>query len=581
MGLPPDLEDQARTLARRFALLNAVEHGADPNPGAVMGKLMGEVPELRPHAQHVNPLVQDVVSQVNEVPADERRSILEEEAPELLEEDDDETPEDQHPLPELPGDTSDVVMRFAPNPNGPLTLGHSRGVSILAEYRDRYDGTLILRYDDTDPVIKAPQAEMYDVVADDLRWLAGEPDRVLKASERLGTYYDHARTTIELDGAYVCECTQEAFRELKNAKEACPHRGRSTAENLEAWDRMLEGGYEPGEAVVRVKTDITHKDPALRDWVAFRIVDIAEHPHPITGREFAVWPMLDLQSAVEDHLQGVTHIIRGKDLMDSTRKQRFLYEHQGWTYPETLYWGRVKLHGFGKFSTSQLSQDIAEGRYDGWDDPRLPTLQALRRRGFTPEGIREFWMELGLTEKDVAASSETLDAANRKVVEPQADRFFLVRDPVEVTVATDEPLEGAAPLHPDDPERGVREHHLNPTDGTVHVLLERADLEAWSPGDRVRLKDLGNIEITGTTTARYIGNDLDILQEGDVDIVHWCPPFHLPVTLLMPDGEQVEGLGEPQLRHEEEGSVVQFERVGFARLDHVGEDGIVAVYAHR
>ena len=128
------------------------------------------------------------------------------------------------------------------------------------------------------------------------------------------------------------------------------------------WNLMNDNeGYQPGDAVVRIKTDMTLPNPALRDWPALRI---QTNPHPRIGDVCRVWPLLDFQSAVEDYLQGVTHIIRGKDLMDSTRKQKLLYQHFSWQYPETIYWGRVKVHEFGGFSTSQMRRDVEEGIYN-------------------------------------------------------------------------------------------------------------------------------------------------------------------------------------------------------------------------
>ncbi len=162
----------------------------------------------------------------------------------------------------------------------------------------------------------------------------------------------------------------------------------------------------------------------------------AIHPRERKGEipRHHAWPLLDFQSAIEDHLQGVTHVIRGKDLMDSTRKQTFLYKHMGWTYPETLYWGRVSVHEFGKFSTSMMRRAIESGKFTGWDDPRLPCLAALRRRGYDPGAIRQFWVNMGLTEKDTAVSLANLDAEDGKAIEPGAPRFFFVPDarPVKV-----------------------------------------------------------------------------------------------------------------------------------------------------
>ena len=160
-----------------------------------------------------------------------------------------------------------------------------------------------------------------------------------------------------------------------------------------------------------------------------------------------MWPLLDFQSAVEDHLQGVTHIIRGKDLMDSTRKQTLLYEHFGWTYPETMYW-EVKVHEWGGFSTSQMRTDIEDGTYSGWDDPRLPTLAGLRKRGTQALALRNFWLELGITQGHFRSY-------NTKVVDDEAPRMSFVRHAVSFGVVGVEPtLE--LPHHPNHPNMGVR-----------------------------------------------------------------------------------------------------------------------------
>ena len=138
--------------------------------------------------------------------------------------------------------------------------------------------------------------------------------------------------------------------------------------------------------------------------------------HPMVGGLYRVWPLLDFQSAIEDHEQGVTHIVRGKDLMDSTRKQSLLYDHLGWKYPETLYWGRVKVHEFGGFSTSSMRASIEAGEREGWRDLRLPTIQSLKRRGFDSQTLREFWIELGVTQKDISVSMQTRSTSSRRCI---------------------------------------------------------------------------------------------------------------------------------------------------------------------
>ncbi|HEX9817026.1 MAG TPA: glutamate--tRNA ligase, partial [Candidatus Thermoplasmatota archaeon] len=446
-----DFKDEARLLARKFALQNAVQHGGKADPGRLTGRILGERADLRAHAKQLPPIIVAVCAEVNAMAPEAQRAELEKLDPKLLEK---KVIEQRVGLKPLPNDNvPEIVMRFAPNPNGPATLGHSRGMVLHAQYQQQYKATgkkikMILRYDDTDPATKVPMLEAYDSLLEDFKWLGGSPDLILTASDRIDIYYDYAKQVIDKGHAYVCRCPQETFKALKDKGEPCPHRLQSAEENLRDWMKMLDGSFQPGEAVLRIATDIKHPDPALRDWVAFRILN---EKHPRVGDKYRVWPLLDFQSAIEDHLQGVTHIMRGKDLIDSERKQTYVYGYLGWTYPETVHWGRVSIHEFGKVSKSLLAEGIKSGKFRGWDDVRLPTLAAMRRRGIRPDAIRNFWVSLGLTEKDVAASMENVEAENRKLVEPEANRFFFVADPqpIEIGDLPAEGLVGHAPLHPE------------------------------------------------------------------------------------------------------------------------------------
>ncbi|HEX2065413.1 MAG TPA: glutamate--tRNA ligase, partial [Candidatus Thermoplasmatota archaeon] len=464
------------TLARRFCLQNAVQHGGRCNPKGLVGRILGGHPELRAQAKAVGEALEAAGAQVNAMSPEAQRAALEAEAPELLQV---QKKERRTGLKELPNVQGKVVMRFAPNPNGPLSFGHSRGVSILAEYWRAYDADLLLRFDDTDPQVKPPLLDEargwngYAMIRADFEWLTGRaPTRTVTASDRIQLYQDAARDLIRREGAYVCGCDAATFKALKDAKTPCPHRGQSIDANLAGFGAMCDGTTEKGGAVLRVKTDIAHPHPGLRDWTAFRVVARdAVHPRERRGEipRHHAWPLLDFQSAIEDRLQGVTHVIRGKDLMDSTRKQGFLYAHMGWTYPETLYWGRVSVHEFGKFSTSMMRRAIQAGKFSGWDDPRLPTLAALKRRGYDPGALRAFWVGLGLTEKDIAVSLANLDAEDAKAVEPRAQRFFFVPDPAPLQVEGVPAGKAAHPaLHPTYPEQGHRVLEVRPGQ-PVHV----------------------------------------------------------------------------------------------------------------
>ncbi|MDO9098633.1 MAG: glutamate--tRNA ligase [Candidatus Methanoperedens sp.] len=562
--------DEIRLLIKKYALQNAVKYNKLPQAGAVMGKVMS-APELRSRAKEITPLVEEVLCEINEMAPGAWEIELEKLAPELIAELK-EKKEPEKGLPPLDINGA-LVMRFAPNPNGPPTIGSARGIVVNSEYTKKYHGKLIIRFDDTDPATKRPMLEAYAWYLDDCEWLGAKADEVIIASDRIPKYYEVAEELIKKSGAYVCFCEQEVFKALKDAKKPCPHREQEVGKNLEFWKKMLSGGYKEQEAVLRIKTDIAHKDPAIRDWVAFRIIR-TPHPRIEVGDKYCVWPLLDFEGAVEDHLLGTTLIIRGKDLADSETRQRYVYKYMGWTYPKTLHWGRVQIHEFGKLSTSGLKKAIADGVYTGWDDPRVPTIRALRRRGIMPEALRKFMLDLGLGETDISLSLDTLYAENRKLIDPVANRYFFVWNPVELEIGDAEPKVAKAPLHP--AKKEMREIPVG-----TKVLVCKSDVDILKVGERLRLKDLYNIEITSLSPlkASFIGTDMDLVKKEKARIIHWVPPNGLKVRVLSPDGEYA-GVGERGMEKELD-KVVQFERFGFVRIDSVGEGGVVAYFTHR
>ncbi|MGZ4939358.1 MAG: glutamate--tRNA ligase [Halobacteriota archaeon] len=560
--------EQLKNLIRKRALDNARRHDGKAELTAVISGTIGENPDLKQRARGIASMARTVVEEINALSTDEQDQLIKEIAPELQERTSARRHKDEY-LPALP-QSDHVVMRFAPNPNGPATLGSARGIVVNSQYAKRYDGSFILRFDDTDPQTKRPMLEAYDWYLDDCVWLGAPPDAVITASDRIGTYYRYAEQLIEQGAAYVCTCPQQQFKELKDARLACPDRERTPEQNLALWKEMLDGNFGEKEAVLRIKTDIEHKNPALRDWVAFRIIDVI-HPRGLT---FRVWPMLDFESAIEDYMLGVTHIIRGKDLRDSEQRQRFLYDHFKWSYPFTLHWGRIRIHEYGKFSTSALKKQIEQGVYRGWDDPQLPTIRALRRRGFMAQAIRQFMLKLGINESDISISLENLYAENRKLVDPIAKRYFFVPNPKMMHVRGVAPTIARAPVHPSKPDL-VRKIAVG-----SQVYISETDLK-FSCGDVIRLKDLYNVRITSKEPleAEYAGNEIT----RGLHIIQWAPPEGPLVEVLRPNGVDT-GIGEQGIEKEQD-RVVQFERYGFVRVDDAKPHGerlkIVCYFTHK
>ena len=545
---------------RKFALQNALEYGGAGQAGSVLGRLLSEKPDLRPEAKRLMGIVADEVGVANALALGEGieavRAELERSAPDALERQKHRKVEG---LKALPGDTSSVVLRFAPNPNGPLTLGHSRGVVINSEYAKIHDGKVVLRFDDTDTRVKPPLSNAYQWIEDEYEWLAGRPaDIILRASDRMPVYLEHARSMLSDGHCYVCKCPADKFRVYREAKEDCPCRSKGVSANLSDWESMNDGEFSEGDAVVRVMTDMELPNPALRDWPALRI----QHtPHPMVGERYRVWPLLDFQSAIEDHEQGVTHIVRGKDLMDSTRKQSLLYEKLGWEYPETLYWGRVKVHEFGGFSTSSMRASIEDGVREGWDDLRMPTIQSLRRRGFDAQALRNFWIELGVTQKDISVSMQTIESLNSSAIDAMAERRSFVASPVRLHLSEQGDGVVESPRHPDGKIPGFRSWNLEDA-----AYIQDSD----SGISNLRLKEFADISISGEQ-ARVESFE----RTDDRPIVQWLPEgMAREAVLYIPQGDDIVAVGG--LIEDFElgvGKVYQLERVGFARLEGLYEDG--------
>lgn len=553
-----DLEE----IVYKHALLNAAKHKGSANPGAVIGSIMAQEEELRSRAKEIGPIAGKIVAQVNNLSVEEQEAEMAKYDVEVKER----KQKKETGLQELPGSHENVVMRFAPNPSGPLHLGHARAAVPNGEYTKRYDGKLILRIEDTDP--KRVFEPAYKMIPEDLEWLGIKPDEVIYQSDRFDIYYDYAEQLIKKGAAYMCTCDSAEFKELKDNCQPCPCRDRSVEENRELWNKFEE--MDAGEAVLRVKTDIKHKNPAIRDWVAMRIV---EEEHPRFGHKYKVYPMMNFSVAVDDHLLGMTHVLRGKDHLANTEKQKYLYEHMGWDMPEFIHYGRLKMEDIA-LSTSKALEGIENGTYSGWDDPRLGTLRAIARRGIDPRTIYELITEIGVKMADSAISWKKIYGLNRNFIEPIANRYFFVENPCEIAVDGYEcgKVDIERPLHADHEDRGNR---ILPFDGKAYLASED-----FKDGI-VRLMDAVNVDIDDGKVS-YNSTSFEEARDLKAKIIQWVPvEDNVNVKLVMDDASVKEGLGEGALADLEVGDIVQFERVGFARLDEIKDDELVFYFAHK
>ncbi len=573
MGL--DL-DKVRESAVKYAVFNASQYGGKANPGSVMGRIFAEYPEAKANAKDVQRLIMGVVADVNSWPVEK---ILEtvKQWPELFEA---KKAEEKKTLPPLKNvDKWPMVkVRFAPNPDGPLHLGSAESIIFSDEYAKQYNGHFILRFEDTSADVKPPIPQMYRWIQEDLKWLDVKVDEKYVQSDRLATYYEYAEKILGMGAAYVCTCESEEFKKLYMAKEACPCRDMSPEEHLRRWQMMLDGDFKRGEAVVRLKTDITHPNPAVRDWPALRI---STRSHPLQKKKYRVWPLYNFSCAIDDHLMGVSHVIRGKEHEVNSARQKYLYDHFGWQFPEVINVGRLGLEA-GILSKSKIRAGVDSGIYTGWDDPRLGTLRALKRRGLQPETIREIMLQVGPKPINVMISWGNFAAANKKIIDPRSNRYFFVNEPIELKVkGVTENLKAKLPLHPDHPEKGYREYTVVPDDGKCVFLISTKDLED-AKGKLIRLMGLVNVEVTNTgkkAEAKFHSKEHHIAREKGAPFIHWLTEGNsVEAEVVMPDASTAKGRAESLVTGLNVDDMLQFERFGFVRVD--SKEPLRFYYAH-
>ncbi len=558
--------EETQKLIFKYTLLNAVKHKGQAQSGAVVGVIMGSHPELRKDAQNIVKLASKMADKVNSLGLDEQKKELEKLG---VEEPVQEKKIKKSGLGNLPKIKDKVVLRFAPNPSGPLHIGHARAAILNQEYVNRYEGKLILRIEDTDPRRVDPDA--YQMIPEDLKWLKVDWQEKYIQSDRIEIYYDYAEKLIELGQAYMCTCPGGEFKKLKDQSQPCACRDLSVDENMDRWKQLP--GMDEGEAVLRVKTDLQHKNPAIRDWVAMRVI---EDEHPRIGDKYRVYPMMNFAVTVDDHLLGVTHVLRGKDHLANSEKQKYLYQHFGWDIPEFIHYGRLKMEDIA-LSTSQSRKGIEEGAYTGWDDPRLGTIRAIARRGIMQEAIKELMLEIGVKIADSTVSWKKIYGLNRNLLEEIANRYFAVLNPQKVVIeGLPDSVKGTFKRlkHPDFPDRGYREL---PFDGEVY--LEQGDLRK-NKGKVLRLMDAINIRIGEEII--YHSSSLEDARKAGARIVHWVPSkSNKQLEMIMTDASMQNGFIEPSSGELKVNDIVQLERVGFARLDAIQDGKLTFYFAHK
>jgi len=438
-----------------------------------------------------------------------------------------------------------VHTRFPPEPNGYLHIGHARNICLNFGLAEEYGGLYNLRFDDTNPV--SEETEYVESMIRDIHWLGFDwGDRLFYASDYFQQLYDYAVELIKRGKAYVCDLTEEEIRATRGTitepgKES-PYRNRSIEENLDLFERMRNGEFKDGEKTLRAKIDMAHPNMKMRDPVMYRIRHTSHHR---TGDEWCIYPMYDFTHCLSDSLEGITHSICTLEF-DVNRPLYDWYLDQLEVYhPQQIEVARVNL-SHTILSKRKLLQLVEKGYVNGWDDPRMPTLSGLRRRGYTPSSIREFSDRVGVGKAEGTAEMALLEFCIRQELNYTAPRVMVVLRPIKLII--DNYPEGKVEMmeainNPEDPDAGTR---MLPFSRELYVEIDdfREDPpRKWfrlAPGKEVRLKhayyvtvtDVVKDEKTGEITELHCTYDPESRGGGTPDgrkvrgTIHWVSVDH-------------------------------------------------------
>jgi len=376
-----------------------------------------------------------------------------------------------------------VQTRFPPEPNGYLHIGHAKAICVSFEMAREYKGKCNLRMDDTNPL----KEDMHYVegIRRDISWLGFHWDRECFASDYYDQLYEWAEKLIQDGNAYVCDLTPEEMRRTRGSLtepgENSPYRDRSVEENLDLFRRMRAGEFEDGSKVLRAKIDMASPNMNMRDPAMYRIQ--REH-HFRTGDKWCIYPMYDFAHGQSDSIEGVTHSLCSLEFEDHRPLYDWFCEKLGIFHPRQIEFARFNL-SYSVMSKRKLLQLVTEEHVDGWDDPRMPTLCGLRRRGYTPEAIRKFCTEIGISKRQQWIEINRLENCLRKDLEDKAPRVMVVQRPLKVTIKNypeDKVEEVVANNHPTDESFGSRKVPFSRT-----IYIEQDDFMEDAPKKFFRL----------------------------------------------------------------------------------------------
>lgn len=530
-----------------YALKNALEFGK-----ADAGRIL---PKLFQHGldkKDIKTIMPEIVKIVNEVNKFKDKEKEFEKYKKYVIEKEEEKEKD---LPELPDAVmGKVVTRMPPEPSKYAHIGQAITFLINYIYAEKYKGKCLLRFEDANPA-KVNQ-EFVDSMLDDIEnYLGIKPDGIRYVSDDMPKMYECAEKIIKEGNAYVCFCDRDKMQDYRHKGKECECRGRNVKENLSEWKDFLKGKYKEGEAVLRIKGDMKSDNHVLRDSVIFRKID-AEHYRQ--GNKYSVWPTYEFYSPIEEDLMNVTHVLRSNEFEERIPLQELIKSFLNLKKQKIVQYGRINVID-ATTKGREIRELVDSGEYIGWDDPRLVTLKALKRRGIVKEAFYELVKHLGLVKHPVNLDFDMIAAINRKIIDSKSGRYSFVENPVKLDIFEKPNIdEIEIPVHPDKPEV-KRKIEIG-----KDIFISSEDMKRFK-GKEIRLLHLYNIKLGNKSKVTSIENK-------DIQKINWVSE-PVSVRILMPNAIWKEGFADAGIEDLKVDDIIQFERFGFVRLDKIAKKG--------
>ena len=546
-----------KLVARKWALKNAFDYGK-AEIGAVVGKVIAEFPEAKKDMKSSIEIIKSMVDEVNSLSKEEIILQLGQFKFEQKKHEKDKRVN----LPPHPEER--VVTRFAPEPSGYLHIGHAKACLISWQGARERNGKFILRIDDTNPLLA--KQEFADALKDDLKWLGVDWDVECYTSDFMDLFYNYAFDLIKKGKAYVCECNPDTIKANREEKRECACRNKPVIKNVNDFQRMIDGGFKEGEAILRYKGNMKSLNTVMRDPTLVRII---EDKHFRQEDKYLAWPSYDFVTPILDAIQGVTHAVRSKEYELRDEIYYAIINDLELRKPIIVSISRLII----KNNTTQkrvIRKLVQENIISGWDDPRLLTMKALRRRGILPEALREFALSFGVSKSESKeATLEPLFHKNKQLLDPIAKRLHFVKNPVLIKIDGFK-TSVSIPFHHEE-DLGSREFIVN-----EYVYVDREDIKI---GESLRLKDLCNIRIESESDGVFKASVLQTDKMAEKKI-QWVPrekavKIKVEVPLELFDGDVPRkdslridiGFAEEYVSHLKNDEIVQFVRYGFVKKD--------------